>query len=107
MAHTPLKMSIDQAQIEVNNAWSRSYSPEAISEALDSIGDKHVGHRINILIARLCFRGIYFPQMSRWAWGKVILQNRRTIFRVLKDGVAALRTARAKRQVELAPSPPV
>jgi len=107
MAHTPLKMSIDEAQAEVNKAWSRSYSPEAITEALDSIGDKHVGHRINILIARLCFRGIYFPQMSRWAWAKVILQNRSTIFRVLKDGVAAWRTARANQHVKLAPSPPV
>jgi radical SAM superfamily enzyme YgiQ (UPF0313 family) len=107
MAHTPLKMSIDEAQAEVNKAWSRSYSPEAINEALDSIGDKHVGHRINILIARLCFRGIYFPQMSRWAWGKVILQNRNTIFRILKDGVAAWRVARANQHVKLAPSPPV
>lgn len=107
MAHTPLKMSIDQAQAEVNRAWARSYSPEAIADAVDSISDKHLGHRINILIARLCFRGIYFPQVSRWAWTKVIVQNRHTIYNLAKEGVAAWRNARKSQKVRFAPAPPV
>ena len=94
MAHTPLKMSIDQTHAEVNHAWSSSYSPEAIAAAVDSISDKPLGHRVNILIARLCFRGIYFPQMGKRAWVKVIVQNRRTIFKLVSEGLKLRRTAR-------------
>jgi hypothetical protein len=94
MAHTPLKMSIDQTHSEVNHAWASSYSPEAIAAAVDSISDKPIGHRVNILIARLCFRGIYFPQMGKRAWLKVIVQNRRTIFKLVSEGLNSRRKAR-------------
>jgi len=87
MAHTPLKMSIDETHAEVNHAWSSSYSPEAIAHAVESIRDKGLGYRINILIARLCFRGIYFPQLGKRAWLKIIFQNRRTIFKLVKEGL--------------------
>lgn len=83
MAHSPLKMSIDQTHAEVRHAWANSYSPEAIAHAVDSISDKPLAHRINILIARLCFRGIYFPQMGKWDWIKVLAQNRRTILKLV------------------------
>jgi hypothetical protein len=86
MAHTPLKMSIDEAHNEVRIGWANSYSPEAIEHAVDSLNHKPLGYRINILIARLCFRGIYFPQMGRFAWLKTILGNRRTIFKLVKQG---------------------
>src|SRR5271155_5137109 len=79
MAHTPLKMSIDEAHAEVRIGWAKSYSPEAIEKAVDSLNQKPLGYRINILIARLCFRGIYFPQMGRFSWVKTIVENRRTI----------------------------
>lgn len=86
MAHTPLKMSIGEAHDEVKYAWAHSYGPEAIAHAVNSLGHKEVGYRINILVARLCFRGIYFPQMGPLAWLRVIAQNRRSIFQVIKDG---------------------
>src|SRR5437868_2329503 len=86
MAHTPLKMSIDEAHNEVRKGWISSYSPEAIERAVDSLNHKPLGYRINILIARLCFRGIYFPQMGRFAWLKTILENRRTILKLIKQG---------------------
>src|SRR5712692_11216514 len=85
MAHTPMKMSIEQTHAEVQHAWASSYSAEAIEMAVDAIGDKPLGHRINMFIARLCFRGIYFPQMGKWEWLKVIAQNRRTIFKLFGD----------------------
>jgi hypothetical protein len=93
MAHTPLKMSIDEAHSEVRIGWTSSYSPEAIEKAVDSLNHKPLGYRINIFIARLCFRGIYFPQMGRFAWVKVIAQNRRTIFNLAKEGFSAWRGA--------------
>src|SRR5207253_9492210 len=85
MAHTPLKMSIEQTHAEVRHAWASSYSAEAIEMAVDALADKPIGHRINMFIARLCFRGIYFPQMGKWEWLKVIAQNRRTIFKLVGD----------------------
>jgi radical SAM superfamily enzyme YgiQ (UPF0313 family) len=84
MAHTPLKMSIEEAHNEVRIGWTNSYSPEAIEKAVDSLNRKPLGYRINILIARLCFRGIYFPQMGRLAWVKAILDNRRTILKLIR-----------------------
>jgi radical SAM superfamily enzyme YgiQ (UPF0313 family) len=86
MAHTPLKMTIDEAHDEVKYAWAHSYSPEAIRHAVNSLGHKKVGYRINILVSRLCFRGIYFPQMGPLAWLKVLAQNWQSIFQVIKDG---------------------
>jgi radical SAM superfamily enzyme YgiQ (UPF0313 family) len=89
MAHTPLKMTIAEAHAEVKYGWANSYSPEAIEKAVDSLNDKPLGYRVNILIARMCFRGIYFPQMGRLAWLKVITQNRRTLFKLAEEAFGA------------------
>ncbi|MEW6131348.1 MAG: radical SAM protein [Acidobacteriota bacterium] len=86
MAHTPLKMTIAEAQAELEHAWASSYSPEAIAGAVQALNHQPLGHRINILLARLCFRGIYFPQKGKWSWMRLIAQNRRTIFKLLREG---------------------
>lgn len=88
MAHTPLRMTIPEAHAEVNYGWAHAYSPDAVAKAVDALNDKPLGYRINIFLARLCFRGIYFPMMGRLAWVKWIAQNRRTIFKLLKAGFA-------------------
>ena len=62
MAHTPLKISIPEVQDEVRYAWANSYSPAAIERAIESIADEPAAYKISHLIARLFFRGIYFPQ---------------------------------------------
>jgi radical SAM superfamily enzyme YgiQ (UPF0313 family) len=95
MAHTPLKMTVDEAQDEVRIGWAKSYSPEAIGKAVDSLSHKPLGHRVNILIARLCFRGIYFPSMGRFSWLKTITENRRTIVKLVTQGFGAWRLARS------------
>jgi radical SAM superfamily enzyme YgiQ (UPF0313 family) len=97
MAHTPLKMTIPEVHREVAQAWSASYSPARITEALDSISHKSVEARIMHLIARFFFRGIYFPQMGWWAWTKVIAQNRQTIFKLVGEALGAWRRARRKK----------
>ncbi len=89
MAHTPLKMSIDEAHAEVNQGWAQAYSPEALAHAVESLRDQPLGYRVNIFLARLCFRGIYFPMMGKMAWLKVIAQNRRTIFKLVREGFKA------------------
>src|SRR6266404_3708673 len=92
MAHTPLKMSIGEAHAEVKYGWAHAYSPEALAQAVDSLDDQPLGYRINIFLARLCFRGIYFPMMGRLAWLKVIAQNRRTIFKLVWEALRVHRT---------------
>ncbi|GAC1623479.1 MAG: radical SAM protein [Candidatus Acidiferrum sp.] len=91
MAHTPLKMTIAEAHAEVKSGWASSYSADAIAKAVSMLEDKPLGYRINIFIARVCFRGIYFPQMGPIAWMKLILQNRRTILSLVKEGFSTWR----------------
>jgi radical SAM superfamily enzyme YgiQ (UPF0313 family) len=91
MAHTPLRMTVAEAHAEVKKGWANSYSPEAMAHAVDSLKDKPVGYRVNIFIARMCFRGIYFPQMGPAAWAKLVYQNRRTIFSLAREGYSAWR----------------
>jgi radical SAM superfamily enzyme YgiQ (UPF0313 family) len=89
MAHTPLKMTIEEAHAEVNYGWAQAYSPEALAHAVESLNDQPLGYRVNIFLARICFRGIYFPMMGKMAWLKVIAQNRRTIFKLVREGFKA------------------
>ncbi len=96
MAHTPLKMSISEAHMEVDKAWKASYSAWSNERAIDSISDKTVDDRASHLIARLFFRGIYFPQMSKGAWVKLIAQNRRPIFKLTRDAIKVWRDGRRK-----------
>jgi len=104
MAHTPLKMSIEQTQTEISHAWENSYSPAGIASAVNSISDEPIPYRVSILIARLCFRGIYFPQMGKWAWTKVIAQNWQTIYNLAKEGMVGRRVERKEREIRVSPS---
>jgi hypothetical protein len=97
MAYTPLKMTTHEAHHEFAQAWSASYSPERIAGAIASISHKSVEARIMHLVARLFFRGIYYPQMGAWAWIKVIAQNRRTIFKLVAEAFGKWRAARKKK----------
>jgi Domain of unknown function (DUF4070) len=98
MAHTPLKMSIEEARQETNRAWTASYSPERNAEAVEYLKDQHIKYRIIHMVSRLFFRGIYFPQMGKRAWMKVLLQNRQTISGLVKEGIATARAARKNRK---------
>jgi hypothetical protein len=105
MAHTPLKMTIEQARQETLHAWQMSYSPERNAEAIAAISDAPIGYRIGHLVARFFFRGIYFPQMNKRAWIKLLLQNRRTILGLTKEGVSTWRAAKRKPKGRLADAP--
>ena len=97
MAHAPLKMSIEEARVETRRAWEVSYSPERNASAVEAIGDHDLQYRIGMLVARLFFRGIYFPQMTRRAWLKLIYDNRRTILPLAKEGFSKWRASRRRR----------
>jgi len=99
MAHNPLKMTIEDAKVETFDAWSVSYSPERNFEAIESIKHAPIDVRISHLVARLFFRGIYFPQMGKSAWIKLLFDNRRPILSLAKEGVKTWRKARRRRKV--------
>jgi radical SAM superfamily enzyme YgiQ (UPF0313 family) len=94
MAHAPLKMSIEEAREETRRAWERSYSPERNAEAVEALAGRELQYRIGMLVARLFFRGIYFPQMTRGAWLRLIADNRRTILPLVREGFAKWRKSR-------------
>lgn len=99
MAHDPLKMTIEEAKDETFDAWSRSYSPQRNWEAINAIRHAPIDTRISHLVARLFFRGIYFPQMSKMAWVKLLFQNRKSILSLSGEGLRTWRAARRRRKV--------
>lgn len=107
MAHTPLKMTIEEAHAEVSRGWAQAYSPEALARAVESLHDQPLGYRVNIFLASLCFRGIYFPMMGKMAWLKVIAQNRRTIFKLVREGFKAGAWRGAPARIPAIPVPQV
>jgi radical SAM superfamily enzyme YgiQ (UPF0313 family) len=107
MAHTPLKMTIEEAHAEVKYGWNEAYSADAIAHAVESLNDQPLGYRVNIFLSRMCFRGIYFPMMGKMTWVKVIAQNRRTIFKLVREGFKpnAWRGAPARIPADAMPTP--
>ncbi len=97
MAHTPLKMTIPEAQIELDKAWRTSYSPQRNEEVIDILQGRGLDARIMHFVMRLFFRGIYIPQMNKRTWAKLIAENRKPIFKLVKQGVGKYRESRRKR----------
>jgi hypothetical protein len=79
MAYTPEKISIEQAEAEVREAWTRAYSPKAIANGLRIIRKRPMREKTIMFFARLAFRGIYFPQMRRRHWVYLIWRNRQPL----------------------------
>jgi len=94
MAHNPLKMTVAEARAETEFAWASSYSPQRNAEALAAIGDRPIVYRAVHLVARMFFRGIYFPQLDWKAWLKVITQNRRAIVGLSREAIGGYIRAR-------------
>lgn len=103
MAHTPLKMSIAEVHEELNKAWTRSYSAERNADALQSIPDKPLVHRLMHLVTRLIFRGIYFPQMGKRAWVKLIVDNRASFYGLAREGFSKWRRVKPPETVTSVP----
>jgi hypothetical protein len=49
------------------------------------------------LAMRLFFRGIYFPQMTKRAWLKLVIDNRRPIYKLVSEGIGKWRSAKKKK----------
>jgi hypothetical protein len=92
-------MTIQEARQETDHAWRVSYSPERNAEAINSISDAPFRYRLSHLVSRLFFRGIYFPQMNKRAWLKLIFQNRRPILSLSKEAFGMWRASRKNKVV--------
>jgi radical SAM superfamily enzyme YgiQ (UPF0313 family) len=102
MAHAPLRMTIEEAREETRRAWEQSYSPERNAQAVEAIAGHDLQYRLGMLVSRLFFRGIYFPQMNKRAWLKLIFDNRRTISALTREGFGKWRRSRRRAQEEVA-----
>src|SRR6266853_1377492 len=94
MAHTPLKITIDEAQIELDKAWMTSYSPKNNERAIDWFKGQSIDDQIMHLVMRMFFRGIYFPQRNARVWTRLLAQNHRPILQLVKEGYGKYREAR-------------
>ena len=91
MSHTPLKMSISQAHQEIDTAWRRSYSPKRNNDVIELLTPRSLDISAMHFLMRLFFRGIYVPQMTKRAWANLIFQNRRSIYQLVRSGIAKYR----------------
>lgn len=96
MSHAPLKMSIAEAHKEIDRAWRNSYSPKRNESVIDLLKPDGLDTRVMHLLMRLFFRGIYVPQMTKAAWFNVTFQNRRSIFKLVREVVAEYRHAKRR-----------
>ena len=104
MSHTPLKMTIAQAHKELDMAWRKSYSPTRNKQVVDLLSPRSIDMSAMHFLMRLFFRGIYVPQMTKWAWLNLIFQNRKSILTLLRNGIAKYREAQ-RRETENAVAP--
>ena len=91
LAHSPLKITVTEAEKEIEKAWRGSYSPGRNEKVVNELIQENLDMGAMHLLARLCFRGIYVPQMTRRAWLNLIFQNRRSIFKLLRSAIAKYR----------------
>jgi hypothetical protein len=103
MANTPLKMSIAQTHAELDKAWTESYGPRRNAKVLESIADKPINIRVMHFAMRMFFRGIYFPQMTKRAWLKLVFENRRSIFKLVAEGIGKWRAPKKEVDAAIAP----
>jgi len=87
MDYAPLGISPEQAEKELRQAWEVSYRPATNAAAIAKLGSGSLSDRIIHLLGRLAFRGIYFPQMTRREWTRVLFQNRRSILQIILEAL--------------------
>jgi radical SAM superfamily enzyme YgiQ (UPF0313 family) len=85
LTFTPNHLSPRQSEDEVNESWRRGYGRRSFSRTQRWMIDnrKPFDHQVAFLVARLLFRGIYFPQSTLWSWVRLLASNSVTIARLV------------------------
>jgi hypothetical protein len=87
MVFSPLGISAEDAEKEVRHAWQLSYDPATTAAAMEWLETKSLPDRIIHLLARLAFRGIYFPQMRWQEWVRLLCENRTPILHLVHQAL--------------------
>lgn len=84
----PAHLSAKQAQDEIRKSWRASYGPGAFSRTQKWMlaNQKPFAQQLTLFISRLLFRGIYFPQMTRRSWARLLARNIFTIASLVRSG---------------------
>jgi radical SAM superfamily enzyme YgiQ (UPF0313 family) len=87
-AYVPKGLSPEEAEAEIGQAWSHCYAPAAFRRAQRWLVEnkKSFGYQLMHFVSRLLFRGIYFRQMNRWAYIKLLAQNIHTLGSLIRSG---------------------
>ena len=88
-AFVPKHLSGTEAESEIRASWSAAYGPAAFRRTqkwMLSKG-KPFAQQLTLFIARLLFRGIYFPQMTGWSWVKLMISNLPTTLSLVRSGL--------------------
>jgi radical SAM superfamily enzyme YgiQ (UPF0313 family) len=77
----PKHLTHRQAEDEVKESWRRSYGPRSFARTQRWLvnNGKAFDQQVAFLVARLLFRGIYFPQSTPWSWFRLLASNVHTI----------------------------
>jgi hypothetical protein len=97
MAHTPLKMTIQERGRKRITRGAGRIAQSETQRRSEAISDAPFRYRVSHLVSRLFFRGIYFPQMNRRAWLKLIFENRRPIYGLTREAIGMYRSHRKHR----------
>jgi len=84
-------MSSQPPHAELDRAWTESYSPQRKARALEAIADKPIKIQVMHFAMRMFFSGIYFPQTTKRAWIKLIVDNRGSILRLVREAIGKWR----------------
>jgi radical SAM superfamily enzyme YgiQ (UPF0313 family) len=106
LSHSPLKITSSETEKELDKAWRMSYSADRNEKVVNLLISENPDIGAMHLLARFCFRGIYVPQMTKRAWLNLIFQNRRSMLKLLRTGIARYREAR-DRQTEKVTAPAI
>ena len=87
MDHAPKGISIEDTEAELKHAWSVSYSPSTNAAAIRRLEAAPWQDRAIHMAGRLIFRGIYFPQMRRRDWVRLLFANQRALLRLVFQGL--------------------
>jgi len=94
-AFTHRLMTASDLEAEVHHSWLHSYRQSAFRQSQRWLkrNQKNFGYQFMHFISRLFFRGIYFPQKSRWAWFRLLIANTPTIISLIRSGLTRRSTA--------------
>ena len=92
-AYLPKGMTPEEAEAEVRQSWNYCYAPASFQRAQKWLveNQKSFGYQLMHFVARMLFRGIYFPQMNRWAWIKLLAHNTHTLGSLTYSGLRSQR----------------